>query len=328
MVSDNASSMVFLRLLADRQKRLAALLWSAQPGTPASLKDWFSEPDLAALSQDISCLWLSSDCTTWPADTQDMLVRSGMRPVTANQLSVCSDRFSLPSDANWCLGTWYLQAPPQAGKAQTTSRSQTLQLLQLVNNDADTRDLEDVFRRDATLSYQLLRLVNSPAMRRSREITSFGQAILLLGRQQLKRWINLLLFAARDDDERSALLLAHVCLRARGMELLAQAAGLDRAMQEQAFMTGMFSLLGVLFGSPLPPLLQPLLLGEDMSAALLRGEGELGALLHTWQAVESANAPALQTYLATRGIDVQEYNRLLVQASQWMLGLTRGGVAA
>lgn len=320
--------MVFLRLLADSQKRLAALLWSAQPGNPAGLKAWLSEPDLAALSQEIACLWLSSDCATWPADAQDMLARSGLRPVDASHLNDCADRFALSAGASWCLGTWYLQAPPPAGKAQATSRSQTLQLLQLVNNDADTRDLEDVFRRDAALSYQLLRLVNSPAMRRAREITSFGQAILLLGRQQLKRWINLLLFAARDDDERSALLLAHVCLRARGMELLAQAAGLDRAMQEQAFMTGMFSLLGVLFGSPLPPLLQPLLLGEDMSAALLRGEGELGTLLHTWQAVESANAAPLLAYLSARGIPVQEYNRLLVQASQWMLGLTRGGAAA
>ena len=320
--------MVFLRLLAERQKRLAALLWSAQPFAPASLNDWLSDPELTVLSQDIPCLWLSSDCGNWPPDTQDLLARSGVRPIDASQLSPGTERFALGDGASWCIGPWYLQAPPQPSKAQAASRSQTLQLLQLVNSDADTRDLEDVFRRDATLSYQLLRLVNSPAMRRSREITSFGQAILLLGRQQLKRWINLLLFAARDDDERSALLLAHVCLRARGMELLAQASGLDRAMQEQAFMTGMFSLLGVLFGSPLPPLLQPLLLGEDMSAALLRGEGELGTLLSAWQAVESADASHLQAALVGRGITVPQYNRLQVQASQWMLGLTGGGVAA
>lgn len=320
--------MVFLRLLADRQKRLAALLWSASPPEAPGLPAWLADPALAELSQDIPCLWLDSETERWPPATQEALSRSSVRPATAAELNRGDERFALGTGATWCWGQWYLQAPAPPGTTPTPSRSQTLQLLQLVNSDADTRDLEEVFRRDATLSYQLLRLVNSPAMRRTREITSFGQAILLLGRQQLKRWINLLLFAARDDDERSSLLLAHVCLRARGMELLAQASGLERGMQEQAFMTGMFSLLGVLFGSPLQPLLQPLQLSEDMTAALQQGSGELGTLLHAWQAAESADAPGLQTALGKLGIAPQEYNRLLVQASHWMLGLARGGVAA
>jgi hypothetical protein len=47
------------------------------------------------------------------------------------------------------------------------------------------------------------------------------------------------------------MLLARVVVRARSMELLARESGLDRSAQDLAFMAGMFSLLGVLFGSPL-----------------------------------------------------------------------------
>jgi len=328
MTSDNTPSLVFVSLLADSQKRLSALLWSASPASGTGLAHWLVSPELAELSREITCLWPDTETALWPADAQEALKKSGIASVPQAQLHHSDTQFTLAPGAKWCAGKWYLQAPAQPSKAQSASRSQTLQLLQLVNSDADTRDLEDVFRRDATLSYQLLRLVNSPAMRRSREITSFGQAILLLGRQQLKRWINLLMFSARDDDERSGLLLAHVCLRARGMELLAQATGLDRSTQEQAFMIGMFSLLGVLFGSPLPDLLPPLQLSEDMNAALLHGQGELGALLRDWQTIETADDPGLRAALSARGINAHDYNALLAQACQWMLGLTRGGVAS
>ncbi|MDV7395470.1 HDOD domain-containing protein, partial [Arthrospira platensis SPKY1] len=85
--------------------------------------------------------------------------------------------------------------------------------MQLVAQDAETHELEEVLRQDAGLAYQLLRLVNSPAIGVRREVTSFSQALLMLGRQQLKRWLNLLLFAAREDDPRSAMLMAHVVLR-------------------------------------------------------------------------------------------------------------------
>lgn len=328
MTFPSVQPLVFVRLLADRQRQLDAVLWHADPVGAQGLETTLKLPEWTALCQDLSCLWAAPEVTQWSAESQALLAASHATLLDPASVSHNDTAFPADSSAQWVCGTWYLQPPARSSNAQSASRTLTLRLMQLVNTDADTRELEDVFRRDATLSYQLLKLVNSAAMRRSREITSFTQAILLLGRQQLKRWLNLLMFAARDGDERGNLLLAHVSLRGRGMELLAQASGLDRSMQEQAFMTGMFSLLGVLFGSPLPELLAPLQLGEDMNAALLRHEGELGALLRDWQAIEQADATAVRTALAERGVAPHEYNQAMIQACQWMLGLTREGATA
>lgn len=328
MAPPSIQPLVFVRLLADRQRQLDAVLWHADPADAERLDTTLTQPEWSELSPQLPCLWADSEVARWSPDCLAALASSGGTPIHQAQVCQCNTDFLPDATAQWISGQWYLQPPTHAGKAQSTSRTLTLQLMQLVNTDADTRELEDVFRRDASLSYQLLKLVNSAAMRRSREITSFTQAILLLGRQQLKRWLNLLMFAARDGDDRGNLLLAHVSLRGRGMELLAQASGLDRAMQEQAFMTGMFSLLGVLFGSPLPELLAPLQLGEDMNAALLRHEGELGTLLRDWLAIEQADAPAVRAALAERGVAPQEHNQALLQACQWMLGLTRVGAMA
>ncbi|MBV5336453.1 MAG: HDOD domain-containing protein, partial [Deltaproteobacteria bacterium] len=114
---------------------------------------------------------------------------------------------------------------------------------------------EAVFRQDPILAYHLLRLVNSLCIGVDKHISSFSQAILILGRHQLKRWLNLMLFAANRDDYRTPMLMARVAVRARSMELLAKAGGFDRSEQDQAFMAGMFSLLGVLFGMPLSEVL-------------------------------------------------------------------------
>jgi EAL and modified HD-GYP domain-containing signal transduction protein len=155
-------------------------------------------------------------------------------------------------------GDWYLAPPPKSTPTQAASRALSLKLMQLVATDADTCEIEAIFRQEPVLAYHLLRLVNSLGVGVGRHISSFSQAI---------RWLNLMLFAASRDDYRSAMLIARVAVRARSMELLAKAVGLDRWHQEQAFMVGMFSLLGVLFGMPLPEILSPLKLSDLLDDA-------------------------------------------------------------
>jgi EAL and modified HD-GYP domain-containing signal transduction protein len=78
-----------------------------------------------------------------------------------------------------------------------------------------------------------------------------------------------MLFSSREGDPRSAMLLSRVAV-ARSMELLSKALGEDKHHQEQAFMVGMFSLLGVLFGMPLEEVLKPLTISESVQQACCR----------------------------------------------------------
>ncbi len=195
--------------------------------------------------------------------------------------------------------------------------------MQLVAADSDNREIEDVFRHDPALSYQLLRLVNSLAVGAGRRITSFSQAIVMLGRKQLRRWLNLMVFAAREEDTRSTMLLANVAIRARSMELLARTAGLDVTLQEQAFMAGMFSLLGVLFGMPLEEVLRPLQISEAMRSALMMRTGELGNLLYILELSERDGFDALRAQLELMAISTVDFHLISVQACNWMLGVVR-----
>ncbi len=312
-----------LEWLANAKARPGALrLWAA--GTPdaaawAALAALTELPELAAhtpMGLDAAC------AAALPPETVAALADVGVAAWPDGQLLQADSTWPTQVAAGqWVAGAWYQQPPPSASAAQAASRARALKLMQLVNADADTRDIEAELRLDATLSYHLLRLVNGVALRGQREIGSFAQAILLLGRQQLRRWLHLMLFSARDDDPRAAMLTARVMLRARTLELAAEALGQDKAAQERAFMAGLFSLLGVLFGQPLPEVLRPLGLADELLAALLRSEGALGALLLRVSQAEAplAAAPPLAADDTHTGeLSPTQLTRLQLQAALWM----------
>lgn len=325
MITNAAPSTAPLRLewLADPQRRPAALRLHIGEPQPEALATLLNDPVLRELCAALPCVLASPT----PLDDATLALAAAAGLIADASAQVQHAPTDFPGQVaagQWVGGAWYQQPPAKTAAAQAASRARAMQLVQLVIADADTHEIEAVLRQDATLSYHLLRVVNSVALGGRREITSFAQAILLLGRQQLRRWLHLMLFAARDDDPRSAMLGAHVTLRARSMELLAEACGQDRAAQELAFMAGMFSLLGTLFGQPLPQVLATLTLPDDLRRALLQREGVLGQQLDTVQAAEApGDAAQPGTGLATLGVDTASFNHLRLQAAVWALQMTQ-----
>lgn len=311
-----------LTRLADSHRRVAALRLA--PVGPLSL-DQLQTLDLAPLAALLPCIVVSDSAPVFAEEPMAWLVKAGCTCATADTLArlVSPDSAPLPAKVRYVTGDWYLQPLPKPLPQQTASRALALKLAKLVATDADTFEIENIFRHEPTLSYNLLRLVNSPGMGTGRRIDSLAQAIMILGRRQLRRWLNLLLFSSQRDDPRAPLLLAHVTVRARLLEQLAHECGWDKDQQERAFMAGMFSLLGVMFGMPLPEVLLPLNLDSAMTGALLRHEGELGALLALAEALEHGDATAALPHLHTFFAPSLSPNidQLIIDAHVWMLGL-------
>ncbi|GGC22058.1 hypothetical protein GCM10011572_49400 [Pseudoduganella buxea] len=190
----------------------------------------------------------------------------------AARLAVCR-----AAGMHWFSGPYEREAAPQGGDG--TSRKRLLALLGLLARDADSRELETILKQDPALSYHLLKLVNSAAFALSSPIHNFGQAINLLGRRQLQRWLQLLLYARQMDDSTASLLLPLAALRAAQMEALCKQLGGDRDRQDMAFVVGVFALLDVLLGMPMPEIVGALHLDAEVAGALLERSGQLGALL-------------------------------------------------
>lgn len=181
---------------------------------------------------------------------------------------------------DWFSGD-YPHDPDAAPSADDdgSSRRRILTLLGLLARDADSRELEHQIKQDPTLAYHLLKLVNSAAFAVNTEITSFAHAITVLGRRQLQRWLQLLLYARQQPDGLPNLLLPLAARRAAQLEALSRAAGGDRDAQDLAFMTGVFSLLDRLLYMPMAAIAAELYLPDDVAGALVGRRGQLGAWL-------------------------------------------------
>jgi EAL and modified HD-GYP domain-containing signal transduction protein len=202
-----------------------------------------------------------------------------------------------------------------------------LRLLRLLMEDADIFEIEAAFKGSSPgLTYHLLTLVNSVSFGVPRRIGTVRQAINMLGRQQMRRWVQLALFGASGDHGLDDPLLDTAAVRATFMEQLARhhlKLGRERDAPEEAFMVGILSLLDTLYGVPIDDLVRQLHLSENVSAALLRREGPLGGLLRLVEHMERHWVDE-----ALDQLEALQMTREQVLEAQWNAFAWRGPITA
>jgi hypothetical protein len=219
---------------------------------------------------------------------------------------------------NWFSGHYPYDPVLAPGQARDgSSKRRILTLLGLLARDADSREIEQQLKQDPALSFHLLKLVNSAAFAVSTQITSFNQAISLLGRRQLQRWLQLLLYARQQPDGLPNLLLPLAARRGAQLEALSKASGGDRSDGDMAFMTGVFSLLDRLLQMPMSEIVAQLHLPQHVCDALLGRGGTLSAWLRL---TENHPRPA---DLAAAGVAPAQWWTSQLTAYHWAIQVGR-----
>jgi EAL and modified HD-GYP domain-containing signal transduction protein len=218
----------------------------------------------------------------------------------------------------WFCGDYPLHPIQSTNPDDGSSRKRLMTLLGQLARDAETREIEALLKQDPALSYHLLKLANSAAFAHSTPITSFGQAISVLGRRQLQRWLQLLLYARQQADGLPNPLLPIAAMRAAQMEALAKLQGAERDEQDLAFMTGVFSLLDLLFGMTMEEIVGTLNLPAIAADALLTRTGRFGDLLRMIE-----DQPADGAMLAGAGLSPHAWWGSQLQAYHWAIQVSR-----
>ncbi|GAO36961.1 cyclic diguanylate phosphodiesterase [Sulfuricella sp. T08] len=214
-------------------------------------------------------------------------------------------------------GYYYARPVILSGKRADSSKLMLLKLLELILGDAETHEIEQAFKHDPSLSYNLLRLVNSVAVGSHYKISSLKQAIVVLGRQQLQRWLQLLLFVNQGGDMHSPL-LELAATRGKLMELLAVTQSeRDKDLHDRAFMTGIMSLLDTLLGMPIEEVVKQVNLASDVENALLKHEGKLGKLLLLVEKMEQNDFDAAEGLLADMQLNLGNLMQAQIEAMSW-----------
>jgi EAL and modified HD-GYP domain-containing signal transduction protein len=218
----------------------------------------------------------------------------------------------------WFSGDYPLHPVANTNHDDGSSRKRLMTLLGLLSRDAETRELEALLKQDPALSYHLLKLANSAAFAHTTPITSFGQAISVMGRRQLQRWLQLLLYARQSPDGLANPLLPIAAQRAAQMEVLCKVRGGEREEQDLAFMTGVFSLLDKLFSMPMDEIVGALNLPKIAADALLTRSGPFGELMAMIEA--SHISPAA---LDRAGLAPDAWWNSQLQAYHWAIQVSR-----
>lgn len=237
-----------------------------------------------------------------------------------------AEKVDNPEEAKLCLdagfhlfqGYYFAKPLVITGKRMSHSEIALLQLLGLVMSDADTDEIEKIFKQNPGLSFNLLRLTNSAAAGSRVKITSLSDAIMILGRRQLQRWLQLLVYT-NDKSSFPDPLLQLAATRGKSMELMVKKIpGCTKTMEDQAFMVGIMSLMDTLLGIPLAEIISPLNPPTEIREALLSRKGPLGEMLAMIELLESYNMNAANELLHDlTPLDPEQVNQAQLEALAW-----------
>lgn len=215
-------------------------------------------------------------------------------------------------------GYYFARPLVLSAKRADSSQMALIQLLGLVLSDADTVQIEQIFKQHPNLTYNLMRLVNSVASGVHRSVASVSQAIMVLGRKQLQRWLQLLMFTLQSGSIYPSPLLLLAATRGKMMELLAVRQQRDTDYRDEAFMAGILSLIENLIDKPLADIVSELNLSERLASGLLRREGEMGVLLQLVESVEHLDLDYTNALLAqTGGLTLSDLTNAEIEAMAW-----------
>lgn len=185
----------------------------------------------------------------------------------------------------------YFLSRPRIIKS-TSLPSNKLAVLNLIsvlqNPVSDTEELEEAISFDVSMSYKILKLINSAFFSFPSKVESIRRAIVILGRRQLSSWASMLAMSKLDDRPPEMLHLAMT--RAKMCELVAEKAHLKPL--DAYFTVGLFSALDILMERDIAEVIEPLPLSDEVVGALLKYEGVLGQALKCAKSYEVADFAA------------------------------------
>jgi len=223
-------------------------------------------------------------------------------------------------------GYYFARPVILSGKKISPSQRSVLHLLDLLNTDASSHEIERSVKHDALITLNLLRLVNTPAVGARYRINSVGHALMVLGRRQLKRWLQILLYVKNGGaQEFTSPLLQLATTRGKTLELMVEhlRPG-QRVSADIGFTVGVMSLMDTLFSIHMRDVLESVNVLDEVRAALLHRSGDYGSMLSLIEHIErNRDGQLLAQMLHQLELTPAELYAIQLAAIEWVTDYTR-----
>jgi len=281
-------------------------------GFKIALDNYLQYTSLQPLASMASIIDINIEDLTDTEIRAHLRVLKKLHPIVLADHVTSHDKYDICRDAGVDYFQGYFLNRPRIVKGESLDSNQmsVINLLSTLHNpETDTDTIVDVISKDISLSYKLVQLMNSAFFSRSSKIDSIQHATVMLGRKQLCTWASMMVLSGMDDKPREQVRISMI--RARSCELLATKAEISGA--DVFFTVGMFSSLDLLMDRSLEELITPLPLADNINAALLNREGELGEALNCTLAQEQGD------WVNTRfaNLTPEELSDINIEAINW-----------
>jgi EAL and modified HD-GYP domain-containing signal transduction protein len=183
----------------------------------------------------------------------------------------------------------------------------------LSQGDFHIGQLALLLKSEVSLSYQVLRLVNSAAFGISHEVRSLEDALMMVGELQFRKLI-INAIATESCRDRSSELLVHVLHRARFLELMAAFTGESAAEQ---YLLGLLSLMDVLLDVPAADVIAALPLRGEIKDALFGRSNAAGSALRLFERYKDADWEYCTQQLPFLPVTESELSDLYTDSLAW-----------
>jgi EAL and modified HD-GYP domain-containing signal transduction protein len=224
-------------------------------------------------------------------------------------------------------GYYFARPVILSGKKIAPSELAILHLLDLINAEADNVELERCIKHDALISLNLLRLVNTPAVGARVRIDTLGQALIVLGRRQLQRWLQILLYVKPGTAQQfTSPLLQLATTRGKLLELMVEKLRPgQRNCADVGFTVGIMSLMDALFSMQMSDVVSSVKVQSEVRDALLFRHGDYGSMLNLVERVENAECgPELVAILRGLRLSAADLNAIQIAAFEWVNDYVEG----
>jgi EAL and modified HD-GYP domain-containing signal transduction protein len=299
------------------QTVVAAVRRLKQMGYIIALDDFIYHPDLKPLMNEADIVKLDVQALN-RAQLEEHVTLLRQYP-----LKLLAEKIETPEMFDHCQelrfdyyqGYFLCKPRVLSGRRLPANRLNTLRMItELQNPKINIKGLEKLISQDPTMSYKLMRYINSAAFTLSTRVDSIHHAIVYLGEKEIKRWATLITLTGIDDkpDE----LITTSLIRGKMCELISATTNLPN--KDSAFIVGMFSTLDAMMDQPLQDILGALPLNPDILAALLNRKGPYATILDSVLAYERGEWDRLQPDVTDVDIIADNYLRSLEWADAIM----------
>ncbi len=268
---------------------------------------------------DIMALGLDSACQTVKA----LLAKGGNRRYLAERVET-EEEFLAARSAGFSFFQGFFFSKPQLTKQRYLGPEQVIAMelfREVCRPDVDFIKIERIIARDISLSYKLLRFVNSMSDRLEVSISSFRQALIYLGQDKLKMFVSLAIASFISSNKPPELYTLSL-QRAQLCQLMSQYQAFSQ-QRDQAFLIGLFSMLDALLDISLDDVVAQLPLSDCIKMALLERKGPFGVLLSAGECYERADWGGLQQACSQFNLSVEDVMLQISEAQRWSQSVNR-----